>query len=69
MTEKLDEAQLRRREMVKLLRVAVRAKHSVMADRELNDLLPAAEKAFDKALQRGTLKAIDVESIVTRVTR
>lgn len=55
-------------EMVKTLRAAVRLKHSLAADRELNEVLPAAEQAFDSAIQRGVLpSAIDVEGIVRSV--
>ena len=41
--------------MLKTLRAAVRLKHSIAADNELNTLLPDAEAAFDAAVQRGEL--------------
>lgn len=55
-------------ELIKVLRTAIRLEHSIAADRELNEKLPAAENAFYRALQRGTApEAIDLKAIVKRV--
>jgi len=51
--------------MLKTIRAAVRLKHSINADRELNDLLPEAELRFDAAVNRGRLmSAIEVKKAV-----
>lgn len=68
MTVKLTETELARRAFIKSLRAAIRTKHSIQADAELNDVLPEAEKAFDRAIQRGTLPAsVDVDEIIRAV--
>lgn len=57
--EKTEQA---RAEMLKVIRTAVRLKHSLNADRELNEVLPEAEKRFNAAVNRGVLPApIDVK--------
>lgn len=50
--DKIDQS---RANMLKVIRTAVRLKHSIAADEELNEVLPAAQKRFDDALQRGRL--------------
>lgn len=44
-----------RANMLKVIRAAVRLRHAINADNELNELLPVAEKRFTDALQRGRL--------------
>jgi hypothetical protein len=45
--------------------VAVRLKYSLQADEELNDVLPAAEAAFNKAVLRGVLPdPIDIKKLI-----
>jgi hypothetical protein len=64
MTIQKTSAELRRFAMIKALRSMIRLRFSLLADAELNRVLPEAEKAFDKALQRGELPdAIDIEAI------
>ena len=41
--------------MLKTVRTAIRLKHSLAADRELNEALPRAEKAFNEAVMKGEL--------------
>jgi hypothetical protein len=41
--------------MLKVIRVAVRLRHSIAADEELNELLPKAEAKFNAAVMRGQL--------------
>lgn len=64
MTVQKDEAELAKAQMVKVMRSMIRLKHTLAADRELNEALPRAEADFDTALHRGMLPAaIDVEAI------
>lgn len=44
-----------RYEMLKTIRAAVRLRHSLNADRELNEVLPEAAARFDAAVNRGKL--------------
>jgi hypothetical protein len=50
-----DDIQLRKAALLKAARSAIRLKHSLAADAELNEALPMLEAAFDTAVQRGTL--------------
>lgn len=50
-----DDIELRKRALFKAARSAVRLRHSLEADAELNDLLPRLERAFDKRVARGNL--------------
>lgn len=68
MTVQKTDAELRKAAMVKALRALCRLNYSIMADAECNTLLPAAERAFDRALQQGILPgSIDVEAIARSV--
>lgn len=51
----LTEVEQARKEAIKVIRAAVRLKHSIEADRELNEVLPKFDKAFTAAIQRGEL--------------
>lgn len=55
MTREKGEIELARAQMLKTLRTAIRLKHSLAADEELNRVLPKAEAAFDKAVRTGEL--------------
>ena len=50
--DKVDQA---RANMLKTIRTAVRLKHALAADDELNDVLPAAEIEFNRSVQLGEL--------------
>lgn len=50
-----DDIELRKRALFKAARSAVRLKHSLEADAELNEVLPQLERAFDSAVSRGVL--------------
>lgn len=50
--EEVDQA---RANTLKIIRAAVRLKHSINADNELNEILPEAELRFNAAVQRGKL--------------
>lgn len=53
-----DDIELRKRALFKAARSAVRLRHSLNADAELNELLPALEREFDKQVSRGTLPEV-----------
>jgi hypothetical protein len=55
-----DDIELRKRALFKAARSAVRLRHSLNADAELNDLLPALERAFDMSVSRGVLPEVKV---------
>jgi len=42
---------------IKVLRTAIRLKHSIAADNELNEVLDAEKKQFWKSVQQGQLPA------------
>mgnify|MGYP001558748527 CR=1 FL=1 len=52
--DKVDQA---RANMLKTIRTAVRLRHSIAADDELNELLPLAEARFNAAVMKGKLPA------------
>lgn len=45
----------RRRNALKVVRAAIRVKHSIAADNELAEVLPEVERRFDAAVLRGQL--------------
>mgnify|MGYP001583268901 FL=1 len=55
MTKKLTDTELARSRLLKVARAAVRLKHSILADAELNEKLPALEAAFWTSVMRGEL--------------
>ena len=50
--EKVDQA---RANALKTIRSAIRLRHSINADNEINEVLPLVEERFDKAVLRGQL--------------
>jgi hypothetical protein len=50
-----DDIAMRRASLLKAARSVVRLRHSIEADEELNEVLPAVERAFDAAVQSGYL--------------
>jgi hypothetical protein len=42
-------------DMAKVIRAKVRLKYALLADNEIRDVLPIAEKAFDKAVMQSKL--------------
>lgn len=52
--DKVDQA---RSDMLKTIRTAVRLRHSIAADNELNEVLPRAEAKFNAAVNGGRLPA------------
>lgn len=68
MTTRKTEEELRKAELIKLARTVIRAKHSVAADRELNDVLPDLEDAFDAQIQAGVLPGrVDLQALAAAV--
>jgi hypothetical protein len=54
MTQK-DEVAQAKANMFKVIRTAVRLRHSIAADEELNEVLSRAEQVFDTSIQNGEL--------------
>ena len=52
-----EQAELARAKMLKTIRTAIRLKYSLLADEELNTVLPEAERRFTLALQKGNVLA------------
>lgn len=48
-----DKVAQERANLLKTIRTAVRLRHSIAADEELNELLPLAEKKYDAAILSG----------------
>jgi len=60
-TRRTDEEQARANAL-KVVRAAIRLKHSIAADEEINQVLPAFEKRFNAALNRGEVpEPLDVK--------
>ncbi len=52
---KKTEIELERAAIIKISRAIIRLKHSIAADKEINDTLPDRLQEFDKSLQSGQL--------------
>ena len=60
-----DEVDQARAETLKIIRSAIRLKHSINADRELNEVLPKAQAKFDASVMRGVLPdPLDVKKAI-----
>ena len=57
MTVQRDKADQARANTLKIIRTAIRLKHSIAADEELNEVLPRAEAKFNAAVLRGDVPA------------
>jgi len=55
---KKSEIEMERARIIKITRTLTRLKHSLNADEEINDVLPARLSEFDSALQDGELKTL-----------
>lgn len=49
---------------LKIARSAIRLKHSIMADNELNDVMPVITRRLTALAQDGAVPAIDVPRLV-----
>ena len=60
--DNIDQA---RANMLKTIRAAVRLKHSIAADEELNEVLPRAEAQFFKQIQEGKMPdPLDLKKLI-----
>lgn len=48
----------------KVARAAIRLKYSILADEELNRVMPEIEKRLDCALQQGRIEPMSVDDIL-----
>jgi hypothetical protein len=55
LTNERDRTEQARANLLKVIRSAVRLRHSIAADEELNVKLPAAEQVFNAQVLRGEL--------------
>ena len=55
MSVRRDRVDQARANMLKIIRAAIRLKHSIAADEELNEVLPEAERRFNAATLKGQL--------------
>lgn len=53
-----DDIELRRAALLKAARSAVRLRHSIAADAELNNILPELERVYNAAIARGELPEV-----------
>lgn len=53
-----DDIELRHAALIKAAKSAVRLRYSIAADAELNEVLPALDRAFTAAIQRGELPEV-----------
>lgn len=53
-----DEIEMARQAIAKVTRAEIRLKYSLMADLEVNEILPARLLAFDQAVQNGELPSL-----------
>ena len=60
-----DEIELRKAALLKAARSAVRLRHSLAADEELNRVLPEVERLFTQSVQKGELP--EVAALLTAV--
>lgn len=51
-------------EAKKFARTIIRTKHSILADRELNEVLPALEDTVFRAISEGRSWRLDVEKLL-----
>jgi len=58
------EHEMQRTSLLKAARAAIRLKHSIAADEEINRVLPEVEKEINAALQAGTAYELDVASLL-----
>ena len=60
---KRTKTEVERAKIAKAVRTAVRLKHSVAADEEINEVLPVVLKEFDQAIAAGKPFELDVRSV------
>ncbi len=55
--------------IVKAVRAAVRLKYSLLADAEINDVVPDVEAAYDKTSAAGKKFELDIASLLDRAVK
>ena len=58
-----DKTEVQKTRALKSARTAIRLKHSLLADEEINEVLPEIEDAFDEAVALGKPYKLDVASV------
>lgn len=58
--QKKSEIELARLERAEIIRTITRLKYRLLANRELNEILPTSLEEFDFSLQNGELKILDL---------
>ena len=62
--EKKTDIQMARAERAEIIRTLTRLKHRLAANREINEILPDSLSEFDKAVQEGNLKLLDISEVL-----
>jgi hypothetical protein len=58
-----SEIEMARLAVTKVTRIEIRLKHALMADQELNEVLPQRLAEFDLAVQNGTLPGLALKLV------
>ena len=58
---------MERDQITKVTRALIRLKHSLAADRELNEILPDTLEMFDQAVASGQLRGVEVSGLLNEV--
>lgn len=58
-----DRVEFQKTRALKAMRTAIRLKHALAADEEINQVLPEVEAAFDKAVTSGQPFELDIRSV------
>jgi hypothetical protein len=53
--------------LFKGVRAIIRLRHSMAADRELNDRLPDVERKYNQAVLKGTQPAVTIQALLLEV--
>lgn len=61
--QKKSDIEMQKAKILKTARALIRLKHSLAADEELNEILPATELEFDVAIQNGELLGLSSGSL------
>lgn len=61
------ELEQQRANLMKAARAAIRLKHAIAADNEINEVLPELERRINTALLNGEAFELDVQSILETV--
>jgi hypothetical protein len=62
--QKKSEIDMARAERSEIIRTITRLKYRLLANRELNDILPDSLNEFELSLQNGELKTLDLPEVL-----